>query len=403
MMTVDAISAEKCCGCAACVDKCPVGAIKMHYDNEGNRVPFVDSDICISCGQCIKVCPAFNESERCVNNEFSVFLGSYKNSEIESRSSSGGLFAAFAIEILKHDGIVYGAAMLYKDGEVYCQHIRIDKSQDLHLLQGSKYIQSKTDGIYKKVKFDLKEGKKVLFSGTSCQVASLKRFVGKDDNLYTIDLVCHGVPKDQLFKNYIKYCEDKFNCKIVDVSFRSKGIVWHRKEMKHVLTLTCNKNGLLKRKVLVEPKSSFYCLFMSRAGYRSSCYNCVYASVDKPADITLGDYTLSIEESKKYDLPINPTYSTILVRTDAGKQLLELAQRDLIISEVSSDEVIVKHGNLNHPSKITDEGKRMYSVYLEHGFTKLQKIIDYSFLKTNIKWGLESIPMTIKSFLGIIR
>lgn len=402
MKIVDSLSVERCCGCAACVDKCPVGAIKMHYD-DGNRVPIVDSDICISCGQCVRVCPAFNESERCVSNDYSVFLGSYKNSEIESRSSSGALFAALAIEILKRDGIVYGAAMQYKDGEVYCQHTRVDNYHDLHLLQGSKYIQSKTEGIYKQIKVDLREGKTVLFSGTSCQVAALKRFVGKDENLYTVDLVCHGVPKDQLFKDYIRYCEDKYNCKIVDVSFRSKGIVWHRKEMKHVLTLTCNKNGLQKKIILVEPKSSFYCLFMSRAGYRSSCYNCMYASVDKPADITLGDYTLSIEESKKYNLPSTPTYSTILVRTDIGKRLLDLARENLIITKASSDEVISKHGNLNHPSRITDEGKRMYSAYLEGGFRNLQRIIDYSYLKTSIKWVLEAVPMTIKAFWGIFR
>ena len=102
-------------------------------------------------------------------------------------------------------------------------------AKDIYLLQGSKYIQSRTDGIYKQVKADLKEGRKVLFSGTSCQVASLKRFVGDAPNLYTIDLVCHGVPKEKLFQDYISFYESKNKCTVKNVSFRSKGYYCHGK------------------------------------------------------------------------------------------------------------------------------------------------------------------------------
>lgn len=399
-MTVKDLSEEKCCGCAACMDKCPVRAISMHYDNNLNRVPIVDDDICISCGQCVKVCPGCNETSVRVGGKYTVYLATYKNGEIEKHSSSGGLFAALAQEILNQGGAVYGASMLYKDGRLQCQHIRIDNTRDLHLLQGSKYVQSRTDGIYKQIKEDLKEGKIVLFSGTSCQVASLKRFVGENENLYTIDLVCHGVPKDQLFKDYIDYCEKRYKCKIVDVSFRSKGIVWHKKEFKHVLTLSCNKGGTIKKKVLVVPKSSYYSLFMTRAGYRSSCYSCIYASTDKPADITLGDYTLTATESKNYHLPLNRTYSTIIVHNKLGQHLLESIKDNLIISEASSEEVIAKHGNLNHPSVMSSEGEKLYAAYLEGGYPRLQKLININIFKTNIIWILDTVSMSIKAILG---
>ena len=399
-MTVRELSEEKCCGCAACMDKCPVSAINMQYNKNLNRVPFIDDDICISCGQCVKVCPGCNGTSGSNGGKYTVYLATFKNKEVEKNSSSGGLFAALALEILNQGGVVYGASMLNKDDKLQCQHIRIDNTRDLHLLQGSKYVQSRTDGIYKQIKEDLKEGKIVLFSGTSCQVASLKRFIGDNEKLYTIDLVCHGVPKDKLFGDYIDYCENKYKCKIEDVSFRSKGIVWHKKEYKHVLTLTCNKNGTIKKKVLVVPKSSYYSLFMTRAGYRSSCYSCSYASIDKPADITLGDYTLTATESKNYHLPQNCTYSTVIVHNKVGQHLLESIKDNLIISEASSKEVIARHGNLNHPSVMSSEGEKLYAAYLEGGYPSLQKLININILKANIIWILNSFSMSIKTIFG---
>lgn len=386
MKTVGQISPDKCCGCAACMDKCPVKAISMHYDGDFNRVPFVDTDLCISCGQCIKLCPNTGNKNREHEDNYKVYLGSYKNSFIEKHSSSGGIFAALALHVLEQKGVVYGASIIYEDDLLSCHHIRITDANELYKLQGSKYVQSRTDGVFQKVKDDLKRGIKVLFSGTSCQVASLKSFVGSNDNLYTVDLVCHGVPKENLFYDYINYYETKYDCKVVNVSFRAKGIFFHGTEIKHVLTLTYEKNGKRFKKILVEPKSSFYRLFMSRAGYRSSCYHCLYATPNKPADITLGDYTLTPKESERYQLPIDTTYSTIIVHNNNGSQLLRSIKDELILSIVSPKDVIARHGNLNHPSRLTNEGAYYYSCYLTGGYGKLQKLIIFRFVKSEIRY-----------------
>jgi coenzyme F420-reducing hydrogenase beta subunit len=373
------------------MDKCPVKAISMHYDNDFNRVPLVDAELCISCGQCVKLCPNINEITREHEDDYTVYLGSYKKSCVEKRSSSGGIFAALALYVLNQNGVVYGAAIKCEDDSLSCRHIRITDPSELSQLQGSKYVQSRTDGIFQKVKDDLKKGNKVLFSGTSCQVASLKRFVGNNDNLYTVDLVCHGVPKEKLFNDYIDYYEGKHDCTVVNVSFRAKGLFYHGKEIKHVLTLTCEKKGKRYKRILVEPKSSFYCLFMTRAGYRSSCYHCLYATPNKPADITLGDYTLTTKESEKYQLPLDLTYSTIIVHNSKGNLLLSSIKDVLIISTVFAKDVIARHGNLNHPSKLSKEGEYLYVCYLTGGYDKLQKLIRIRLLKSEIRYLIDRI------------
>lgn len=222
-MTITSLKSELCCGCAVCYDRCPVNAISMRENAEGYIAPVIDVALCIDCGQCAKVCPQMNGSQgRDYQKQSYVCFD--PNTDREGRSSSGGMFALIATYILeKEHGVVYGAAMVYENDILQCKHKRIENTKDLHLLQGSKYMQSHTNGIYKQVKDDLKSGRTVLFSGTSCQVAALKRFVGENDYLFTVDLVCHGVPSDKLFRDYIHFVELKNHCHITNVSFRNKG------------------------------------------------------------------------------------------------------------------------------------------------------------------------------------
>jgi coenzyme F420-reducing hydrogenase beta subunit len=131
----------------------------------------------------------------------------YKDTKCSIKSSSGGLFVALAKSILAKQGIVYGAAMVYDNHVLECRHIRVEDEKDLYLLQGSKYVQSRMSGIYTQVKKDLTSGKTVLFSGTSCQVASMRNFVGAQERLFTVDLVCHGVPQDKIYNDYIDFIE----------------------------------------------------------------------------------------------------------------------------------------------------------------------------------------------------
>ena len=385
MRNINSITSDNCCGCSACNDKCPVSAISMS-ENAGDRMPMVDEEKCIFCGQCLKVCPNYSVVPKS-KYEKKSYVAFYKEKNVEEKSSSGGIFAALACYILGNGGIVYGASIKREDGSVVCRHIRIDKIDDLHLVQGSKYVQSLTDGIFKQVLQDLKTNKTVLFSGTSCQVASLKRYVGDRDNLYTVDLVCHGVPKYSLFNDYIEYLQKKWHGNILNISFREKGRIYHEKILDKILSISIkNENGMLQKKEIIQPHSSFYCLFINRAGYRNSCYNCKYASPDKPADLTLGDFSPTHNEINTYSLLTNKHYSSVIVHSEHGMQLLREIKNSIFIKEIPFNEMIRHHGNLNHPSAITEEGEHLYNIYLKGGFEKLHSYIEYENIKSNFKW-----------------
>ena len=169
-MKVDSLTSNQCFGCAACMDKCPTHAIYMMEDKEGNRRATIDDALCVQCGLCTKVCPNFHDVELSLFKK-EAYVGFAKETQLIKKSSSGGIFAILARRVLGQGGLVYGAAMIYENNQLVCRHIRVDNVHDLPLLQGSKYVQSRTDGIFTLVKKDLSDGRLVLFSGTSCQVA----------------------------------------------------------------------------------------------------------------------------------------------------------------------------------------------------------------------------------------
>ena len=173
--------------------------------------------------------------------------------------------------------------MLYENDQLTVKHIRVDHEKDLHLLKGSKYVHSNMLAVYPQVLADLKNGCQVLFSGTPCQVAGLKGFLQKDyENLYTIDLICHGVPSQQLFSQYIAFEESKHKSKITTFKFRDKKQGW---KLHGSMVL---ENG---ETVYFDPEeSSYYQLFLNSYTYRENCYSCPYASDHRPGDVTIGDY-----------------------------------------------------------------------------------------------------------------
>lgn len=396
--TIEEIKPEYCCGCAACLEKCPVHAISMMTDISGNMRPRIDKQKCIKCELCVKTCPQINIIEHTLNNDKLSFVGYNNNRVVANLSSSGGIFTVIAESFLKQmKGVVYGAAMTYDNDELLCKHIRIENLENLYLLQGSKYVHSRTEMVFSQVMRDLKEGRKCLFSGTSCQIAALLRITGDHSNLYTIDLVCHGVPKDNVFYKYIEYLERKINCSIVSISFRKKGVKIQGKEDTYILSLTCkNKDGSLYVKTIPHLKSAFYELFISRAGYMDSCYHCLYASANKPSDMTLGDFNPQESEVKEYNLSIDNHYSTVILNTAKGKLLLDAVNNECTLIELPICKIIPHHLNLQKPSEITDDGKYLFSIYEKGGYVKLQKYVDYCYIKSQIKYTCSKVLTTIQ-------
>ena len=275
---------NNCTGCTACMSVCPCNAITMQEDDYGFLYPVISKD-CNECNLCNSICPVLNsrDDETIINETYAAYA---KSGDILKTSSSGGVFALLATEVLKDDGIVYGCAQINDFSAV---HVRVVDEIALNSLKGSKYIQSNLNDIFRHVESDLNAGKKVLFSGTPCQVLGLKAYLGREyNNLITVDLVCHGVTSRKIFFDYLKWFEDKYKCKILEYIFRDTKKKGMRCDSRMVVVT--NKG---KKKTFItyyHSKFYFYYLYMFGYIYRESCYKCPCLPNKRVSDITLGDY-----------------------------------------------------------------------------------------------------------------
>lgn len=215
---------KDCMGCHACENSCPTQCISMMPDNEGFLYPKVDYSLCVECKKCISVCPIINKVK--VDNNPQAYVSINKDDSIRLDSSSGGIFTTIAEKIINDDGVVFGAG--YTDiFEVI--HKFVDNTEKLSELRGSKYVQSKIGNTYKEAKDFLDMGRKVLFSGTPCQIAGLKSYLNKSyDNLITQDFICHGVPSPKVWRKYVEFRETEAKSKVSSVSFRNKDEGWKK-------------------------------------------------------------------------------------------------------------------------------------------------------------------------------
>ena len=387
---------NKCdsCGCGACADICHVKAITMLPDGIGHVYPHIDSALCTNCGACQRVC-SFNPIEEEPSFQKKGYVVCGNDTKLIKDSASGGAFAAIAKTVIERRGVVYGASLWMDNGKVECEHIKVDTIEELYRIQGSKYVQSSTQGVFPAIRDLLKADRLVLFGGTSCQVAALKGFLKKDyDNLLTVDLICHGVPSLPLLQDYLDYQNKEFHAEVVDFRFRTRE---GRDKPYQTTTTTRDSNGLIKQHRVSLRNSAFYRLFMGRGGYRPSCYNCPFASINKPADITVGDYYLSKEETDLQKVfANNEILSTLIVHTDKGQKLIDELSDALISAPISIDKLINKHEQLQSPSQATTDGIVLHSVYKEKGFQEAQKVVN----KRNFEMF---IPSSIKRIITFIK
>ena len=366
-----------CCGCEACKEICPINCITMEYDSEGFLFPVVDKEKCINCNKCVNVCSIFfekkNLEEKIKNTE--VFAAWNKNEEVRKESSSGGIFSLLAEEVLKNNGIVIGA--IFNENNVV-EHNFIDNMRDLYKLRGSKYVQSSTNGMYSLTKKYLEEGKKVLYSGTPCQIEGLYRFLNKKyENLITCGIVCHSVPSPKIFSDYLKYLENKYKSKIKSIYFRKKTKGWRNSNF---YIEFMNKN-IFEESIY---KNYFFQGFGSYLYSRRSCYFCKYKL---NADIMIGDFW-GIELFKP-KIDDNKGISLIVICTKKGKETFEKIKNKIGISKNSLKNSIVKNPHIIYPAKINRERKSFYFDYNKLGF---EGIIN-KYLETDKK------KLTFSSFL----
>lgn len=361
-----------CCACGACMNICPKSAIEMKEDEYGFIYPSINTDLCIKCGKCRTVCAFQNIEEK--NTAKAVYAASRKDSEKILKSTSGGVFAVLAEKVIENQGIVFGASMEYIDNQLVPMHISVDNKEDLKKLQGSKYVQSFMGHAYKEAEKYLQEGKRVLFSGTPCQIAGLKAFLKKEyNNLITVDIVCHGVPSVKMFHDYIKLCEKRIKGKIKSIKFRDKEQGWdHVGKLKYT-----NKFGQDKEEKLECIRSSYYMMFLDGHINRENCRKCKYTSKHRPGDITIGDYWGIEEEHSQFlkknggDMDTEKGISCVIINTDKGEKFFNDTKNYFYIHESEFEKAAKRNVQLRQPC-ISRKRNRILNNYRKFGYEFLE-------------------------------
>ncbi|WP_321973697.1 Coenzyme F420 hydrogenase/dehydrogenase, beta subunit C-terminal domain [Paratractidigestivibacter sp.] len=274
-----------CCGCSACSNVCPIDAIKMTSDKEGCEYPRVDESVCIDCGKCVKACPIASRKDE-VAIEQEAFLVQHKDTDVLRESTSGGAFTAIAQQVISAGGVVYGHG--YEpdagDGEVRC--FGVEEVSDLSLFRNSKYVQSKVGLAFREVHAQLKEGRKVLFSGTPCQCEGLLSYLGgKPEKLIVVDVVCRAVPCPSAFSAYKVWLEHETGKRAHSVRFRDKRAYGYRYS-----NICAFERGQSEPFYAAGVDSDPYLrAFFADACDRPSCYACAFKKRYRESDITLWD------------------------------------------------------------------------------------------------------------------
>lgn len=338
---------KQCCGCGACENVCPQSCIEMRRNGEGFLYPTVNVDKCIGCGMCEKSCPVLNTE----TNPPSIVKAAYAaftiDEEVRLESSSGGIFSELAEYVLKNGGVVFGCAM--SEDCKKARHIMIEKPEDIKYLRGSKYLQSEIGRTYKETKEALKQQRLVLYSGTPCQIAGLKAYLGNNtyDNLLTVDVICHGVPSQSVWKNYLYTLENKFSANADTVSFRNKLYGWKN------YNLSCSfKNGSE-----YHGKAGYDLFlkgFVSDYYLRESCCNCKFKGKNIQSDITLGDFW-GIDNVLP-EINDDKGVSVVLVHSEKGQSAINSISNKIKLFEVSEQNALAS--NPSFYKSITPNGVR---------------------------------------------
>lgn len=323
---------SECCGCLACVQICPKGCISIVENTEGFLMPVTDNEKCVNCNLCRKVCPVVNSDTELLTDDNTpqrVYAAYNTDEKVRLNSSSGGIFTLLAEYVLSKKGVVFGAAFSDDCKSVY--HKMIEKSDDIFRLRGSKYIQSNIGNTYADAKKQLEYGRFVLFTGTPCQTEGLLSFLGKRyENLLTVDVLCHGVPSQKVWRKYIDFFETRYAAP-VSVSFRNKSDGW--KDGGN-FCIEYQNNKFVSEKL---SKNIYYSAFVYDLCLRKSCYNCKFRRANRKSDITIGDFW-GIERIAP-ELDDNKGISAVIVNSEKGELVFKEICSHLIYKKVSFNAV----------------------------------------------------------------
>lgn len=383
---IDIKDKKLCCGCNACVQRCPKKCISVQEDEEGFLYPLVDLSMCIDCGLCEKVCPVLNQgSER---NPIELFAAANRDVSIRMQSSSGGIFTALAEQIIQEKGVVFGARF---DEKWEVKHDYTETIEGLKAFRGSKYVQSRIGDTFSKAEFFLKAGRKVMFTGTPCQIAGLRLFLRKEyENLLAVDIICHGVPSPLVWRKYLGEKIQQGGLEsIQSISFRNKNTGWKN----YSFQIEYNKNHLKSFFSEYASQNIFMKGFLADLYLRPSCYACPAKKLKSGSDITLGDFW-GIQHIKP-ELDDDKGVCAFIINTRKGIEW----QNKLVIQKYKFDFTDVVKGNpsLVYSVDIPEKRAAFYDKLRTSGLIKLVskytelplilrlKIFIYNLLKRNLK------------------
>lgn len=394
---------KDCCGCNACAQRCPQHCITLTEDDEGFLYPKVNTETCIECGLCEKICPVINQNH--LKDPLEVYAAINPNENIRKESSSGGIFTLLAEKIIFESGVVFGACF---DENWEVKHDYTETIEGLAAFRGSKYVQSRIEDNFLKAERFLKEGKKVLFSGTPCQIAGLKKFLRKEyDNLLAVDFICHGVPSPKIWRMYLdETCKNliarsekksvssplsnrKRNSYIEAISFRHKILGWKKFSFFLKLNATRMHDEKKLERLLCEPFTDniFMKAFLSNTILRPSCYQCPCKSGKSNSDITIADYWNVHQILPNFD--DDKGVSLVLTNTSKGKKIFSSCK--VTCKETRYEEA--KKRNAGFLEKVTIPAKR------EYFFTKIKQTNNINLSKLIIKVTRKSFLYKIKSII----
>ena len=369
---------EECCGCEACVQVCPKDCIQMKKDREGFLYPFVEVSSCIDCGACERVCPILNPYQK--REPIQLWAAKTENENIRLQSSSGGVFSELALWIIRKGGVVFGAHFT-KNWIV--EHTYVETEEELSALRGSKYVQSHIKDSYKQVLSFLKQDRWVLFSGTSCQVTALNRFLKKKyDKLLTVEVVCHGVPSAKVWDKYLKEITGGKKQNILGIEFRNKTTGWIN------YSFVCRQKGGDCSTIFRE--NPYMKGFVRDLYLRPSCYYCSSKSFATESDVALAVYW-GIQQLQPYlndDLGI----SAVFVHSSKTEKIIK--EMPLCLEEVA----VPLSTMVEYNKCISYSSRKGISLKRKLFFWGIDYAIPFSWLVNSLskKWGLISF---VKKFI----
>lgn len=363
-------SPSHCCGCGACAAGCPKGAITMSEGKDGFVLPVIDSDLCIGCGACTRACGL---NRGIGSNSAGPFFAAVGRGDV-SESASGGVFGAVARELISSGGVAYGASYEREGNTLRVLHSRAASVDELSPLLNSKYVQSDAGVCFADVKVDLRDGRRVLFCGTPCQVAGLRGFLGRDyENLTTVDLVCHGVPSGRMFADCVEDYGKQLGSPVVDFRFRCKREGWGHSLLLLLLLL---EDG--REVTIPAAKSPYYDMFLNLKTLRDSCYRCPYAGRFRAGDLTIGDFW-GVEINRPDVLNDSTKFSQtkgiscLLVNNSHGKDFIDSCD-SLDLYPVDFDDIARGNDQLRHPSNLPSDRGLYIEAFAKGGWRSVRKL-----------------------------